>query len=280
MSVYKQYSIYIAALLLGAACGTANVADCDKGKKAVPCSARTDDENARLALDNGDFATAVTLLDGLVAKEPETYDRFPLCAAAHAGRAGISILALATSSLARGGTGSGSDSGLIGAVGGFLPNLRTLGDAGYDAALVDMGAAVARLTAIPAANRGVTSSQSYAASALLQLGLYQTVYSVMYLNKFVISATTGTFDRAKLETMSDADAALVIDNLAAAAASQAEGNPALQAQITTVLGQVQAQDGSSTKDKLKALIAARNAGGAPTAGSVPQSTTTTPPTGP
>ncbi len=250
MSVSKQLIIY--SLLLAAGCGKENVADCDKGRKEVPCSARTDDENARLALDNGDFGAAITLLDGLIAKEPANVARFPLAAAAHAGRAGISILSLAKAQF------SGGGASLLDSISAFLPDPKELGDAGYDAACVDMAAAVARLTAIPAEQRATTSTEKYAASALLQLGLYQTVYSVMYLNKFAISATTGQLDIEKLSTMSDADAAIVIDNLAAVAQGQAAGNPALQAQVNEALATIQGSDGASNKEKLKAFLEKQN----------------------
>lgn len=250
MSAYKLIFIYLGLAL--AACGTSNIADCDKGNKSVPCSARTDDENAHLALDNGDFTTAITLLDGLIAQEPQNYERYPLSAAAHAGRAGISILTLAQSELASGG------GGLVDAVGAFLPDIKTVGETAYNAAVSDMNVAVERLTAIPADKRTTTSPEKYAASALLQLGLYQTVFSLMYLNKFTVSATSGQFDPNQLATMTDADAAIVLDNLAAVAQTQAEGNPALQAKVADTLAQIDAQDAGSQREKLQAYIAKKN----------------------
>jgi hypothetical protein len=266
-----------------AACGKDNIADCDKGNKKVPCSARTDDENARIALDDGDFDTAVTLLDDLIAKEPDKYARYPLAAAAHAGRAGISILSLAQSQLASGtgsgsSSGSGSGGGLFDAVGQFLPDPVALGDAAYDARVTDMAAAVAKLNAIPADLRATTSSEAYASSATLQLGLYSAVYSVMYLNKFAVTvATTGALDPDKLNSMTDADASAILGSLTAAAESQAAGNPALQTKVNDALAQIQAQSGSTDKEKLQALLATQTASGGRSPFTFPSST---PPTVP
>src|SRR5262245_34178212 len=96
-----------------AACGgEKNAADCDGGLPGVPCSEKTPDEKARAALDAKDYDTAIEILDQLIKDEPGVYDRFPLAAAAHAGRAGISIFALAQSQLS-GGSGSTGGGGLV-----------------------------------------------------------------------------------------------------------------------------------------------------------------------
>lgn len=240
--------------MLAAACGPVddNAADCDKGAAGIPCIKRTNDENARIALDDGDFATAITLLEEEVAADPENYQRFTLLAAAYAGRAGISILGIATSNFSSGG---GS---LIDSVSAFLPTPQDIGDAAYAVAVTDVQSAVTRLSLIPAEFRTNTATEKYSSSAVLQLNLYQTVYSVMYLNKFAVSATTGQFDATKLATMTEADAEIVIANLAAVASAQAAGDPALQAKVSDALGKIQAAEGTSTKEKLAAYLATKN----------------------
>ncbi len=254
------------AIWLAASCGGENnVADCDKGNKAVPCSERTGDENARLALENQDYATAISLLEALIAAEPTVYARYPLCAAAHAGRAGISILELAKAQF----SGGGSSGGLLASLATFLPDPQDLGDAGYDAALADVRASITYLDTIPEALRAATSGESYASSARLQLTLYRTTFSVMYLNKFAIDTQTGAFDASKLATMTEADALIVLDNLAAVAAMQAAGNPALQAKVNEALASIEGQDGATKAEKLKEFLTASQAGSTPAAPAPP-----------
>ena len=254
------------ALGLGlVACGgQRNAADCGKKTLFVKCSPRTDDENAAIALDGGDYATAITLLQKQVDLHPTEYSRYPLLAAALAGRAGVSILELAESNLSRGSGDSGSTSGdgggFIDQISSFLPTPGELGDEAYRAAVADVASAVDALNTIPADLRSAESAERYAASAALQLTLYQSIYSVMYLNLFAISPVSGQFDPIQLATMTEADATIVIQGLEAAAEAQAGTDPALKAQIDAAISQINAEDGSTNKDKLAALVAARNAG--------------------
>lgn len=255
---YKHVFVYAWLALSFTDCGgDSNVADCEKGKKQVPCSARTADENARLALDQRDYATAIELLQQLVDDDPETYSRYPLLSAAYAGSVGISILDLASAQFSGGGT-------LIDQIASFLPDPADFGDdALYKAALVTLNHAVTTLKAIPADKVGLTSEEKYAASATLQLTLYQSAYSVMYLNQFTISATTGQVDLDKLANMTEDDAVVIIQSLAAAGAlTQGVEGEALQAKVNEALAAIQGEDGASNLAKLQGFIRAEQAGAA------------------
>ena len=188
----------LAALLAGClSCGgTSNVADCEEGKKQVPCSARTKEEDARRALDDKEYDTAITLLTELISDEPDNYTRHTLLAAAYAARAGFDILNVAKAQFSGGGT-------LFDKLASFLPSPKDLGVAGYKLSLGDMKSGVDVLNLIPAATMQATDSDKYAASAALQLTLYQSAYSIMYLNQFTISADTGQVDLNQLQNMSE-----------------------------------------------------------------------------
>lgn len=272
MSAPFKIRIFAASslVLLAFACGgEKNAADCGKKTLFVKCTPRTDDENARIALNAGDYSTAIDLFQRGVDAHPEEYSRYPLLAAAYAGRAGVSIIDLAKSQLSRA-RGSGSSDGSASSGGGgffeqisnFLPSPSELGDDAYRQALTDVASAVDALNTIPAALRSTESGASYAASASLQLTLYQSIYSVMYLNLFAINAASGNFDPAQLSSMTEEDATVVVSGLEAAAEAQAQNDPALQAQINAAIAQINSADGTSNKDRLAAFLAARNAAAA------------------
>lgn len=225
--------------LLSAACGTKNAFDCDGGLAKSHCSERTKYEDARIALDDGDLDTAITLLDELIAEEPTNYDRYPLLAAAYAARAGLDILNIVTANF-------GSNSSMLQTMSSLIPTPESQGSA-YDQNLLDMNKANVVLTAIPAELRSSTSSDKYAASAVLQLTLYQSAYAVMYLNKFTYSVNG--YDPSLLSTMTAEDAAAILNALASAgSASGGAAGSAAQAAIAAI----QSQPGATDAEKLAA----------------------------
>ena len=54
----------------------------------------------------------------------------------------------------------------------------------------------------------------------LQLSFYQAAYSLMYLKRFDQRSADGSLDRERLDSMSDADAEAILDNLEALAAGE------------------------------------------------------------
>lgn len=215
------------------ACGQKNVFDCDGGTMKSKCSQRTKYENARIALDDEDYNTAITLLSELITDEPHNYERYPLLSAAYAARSGLDILSIVTANF-------GGNSSMLQTMSGIIPNPVTLGDA-YPKSLEDMNQANVTLLAIPAELRSATSGDKYAASAVLQLTLYQSAYAVMYLNKFTYSATG--YDPSLLSSMTAEDAASILNALASAgAASGGAAGAAAQSAIAAIQGYPGATD--------------------------------------
>jgi len=235
---YKKY-IYVLVTVLFTGCGTSNLFDCDSGYARSRCSKLTPDEKARMALDQGDMESAVEILAELVAEDPETYQRYPLLAAAYAGKSGLDLFNVVTANF-------GGDSSLLQVMGSFIPTPTQLG-AAYDQSLEDMSLSVQTLVAIPAELRSSTSSDKYASSAVLQLTLYQAAYGVMYLNKFTYGAAG--YDPSLLSTMTAQDAAIILAALNGAATA-ADGSAATSAQ--SALAAIQAQPGASDVEKLAA----------------------------
>lgn len=233
-------------ILLTTACGKeGNLADCDEGQPSVPCSERTPEEDARLALDRGDFDTAISLLSQVIEEDSENYGCYSLLAAVYAAKAGVSLTQIASTQFAGGGN-------FIELMTATLPDPSDVGDdATYLTMVNTMNLAVTWLKAIPAALRAETSTEDYASSARFQLTLYQAAYSVMYLNQFTVSATTGQLDPSKLEAMTEAEAITFLQNLAEAGASQeGEGGGELAAKVNEAIAEIDAQEGSGNKEKL------------------------------
>jgi hypothetical protein len=228
-------SALVSALLMASSCGTANVFDCKDGRAKSKCTKRTKDEDARIALDNGDMETAVRLLQELVDAEPEEYKRYPLLAAAYAGKSGFSILSAMT-------PGAVSDD-IAKSMTSLLPTPATKGD-GYDDSVKDMMKGRDTLVNIPEALRASTSSDKYALSASLQLTLYQAAYAIMLLNKYTYSTTE--YDPSKLSSMTAEDAEKILDALKAAGGDSA----------TKATAAIDAQPGATTQEKLAAWSAA------------------------
>lgn len=227
----KCFVIILSILLT--ACGQKNAFDCDGGIAKSKCSQRTKFEDARIALDHGDLDTAIRLLSELITDEPTDYQRYPLLSAAYAARSGLDILNIVTANF-------GGNTSMLQTMSGIIPTPATLGDA-YPQSLDDMNEANVTLLAIPAELRSATSGDKYAASAVLQLTLYQSAYAVMYLNKFTFS--TSGYDPSLLSSMTPDDAAAILNALAQAGeASGGAAGSAAQAAIAAIQGQPGATD--------------------------------------
>jgi len=220
-------------------CGTANFFDCNVGYAGSNCARLNKDEQARVALDNGDVAAAVELLAELVAEEPDVYERYPLLAAAYASKSGLDVFNIVTANF-------GGDSSILQVMETFVPTPTALGSA-YESSLRDMNSGVQTLTAIPPSLRATTSSDKYATSAVLQLTLYQAAYGVMLLNKFTYSASG--YDPSLLATMTAEDAVLIL-NAFLGAAEAAGGGAATS--VASALSAIQSQPGSTDQEKIAA----------------------------
>lgn len=224
-----------------------NVADCEEGRKEVPCSEQTPDEKAKLALQDKDYDTAIAIYVELIDGEPEEYERYTLLAASYAGKAQLSIIDLVT-------TADFSSGSLIEGMAAFLPSPEDFSTTAlYDTAVTDMKTSVQTLQSIPAALRATTSEETYAPSAIFQLTLYQSAYSIMFMNKFVVN-TSGEFDEAQLENMTEEDALEILNNLQEAGSLGGEDSAELQGKINSALTDIEGQEGESNSEKLKEFL--------------------------
>ena len=71
----------IVVILAAGGCGTKNLGE--------PYDEKTDAEKAKIALEAGDFDSAIELYEAALEAEPEAYQHFPLLAVAYAGKGGI-----------------------------------------------------------------------------------------------------------------------------------------------------------------------------------------------
>jgi hypothetical protein len=231
--------ILVSVTVVTSSCGTSNFFDCDSGYADSKCARLTKDEEARIALDRGDMATAVELLAELVADEPDVYERYLLLAAAYAGKSGLDIFNVVTANF-------GSDNSILQIMDAFIPTPTTLGSA-YESSLRDMNFGIQTLISIPPNLRIATSSNKYATSAVLQLTLYQAAFGVMLLNKF--SYGSNGYDPSLLASMTAEDAAMIL-NAFLGAAEAAGGSAATS--VISALSDIQSQPGSSDQEKLAA----------------------------
>ena len=243
-------SLLIGPLILTIACGSSeNLAECKAAKRFIPCSERTSEEDARLALERGDFDQAIEILIRLVEESPDVYSLYTLLAAAYAARAKVAVVDLVLSSL----TSSGGS--LVDQVGAFLPQPAEVGMEVYTHYLEDIARAIDYLKSIPESLRATTSSEKYAKSAQLQLSIYGIAYSVMYLNQFVATTGSGGLDTTKLASISEADALLVISSLTDAAQIQAAGGSSVGAEkINATLTQINNQPGATQNERLQNYV--------------------------
>lgn len=236
--IFVNAAIYSVLMLPG--CGSGNFFDCNEGYASSQCERLTKDEQARLALDRNDMDSAVELLTELIAEEPSNYQRYPLLAAAYAGKSGLDLFNVVTADF-------GGSSSILQVMESFLPMPDELGSS-YNDSLTDMSSAVSTLLAIPESLRSSTSSDKFAASAVLQLTLYQSAYGVMYLNKFTYGA--GGYDPSLLASMTPEDAVIILNAFIGAASAAGGGGASSSA--TAAISAIQSQPGATDRERLAA----------------------------
>ena len=90
----KLMSLILLAVM--ASCGgDNNIWDCWRGFKRIKCDKPSAEQIAQNHLNIGEFSAAIEVLTPAIAEEPTNYARYPLLAAAYAGRGGIDILGIA-----------------------------------------------------------------------------------------------------------------------------------------------------------------------------------------
>lgn len=217
-------------------CGTENV--------AASKTELSSKEEARVELDADNFAKAIELYLVAIEEDPEDYSLYRFLAAAYAGLGGFS----AVDALSPGGDQSNGDNseGGLGQLDALVPAAPTAEQVNALASARDT------LLAMPAAYRDANNSEiEDAASAAIQLTLYQTAYAIAYMNQFKVANSDG-FDPEKLANMSPEDAAAIIGALAGAA--EATGSEGLGAGVAEILTEIESSEGENDRDRLVSYL--------------------------
>ncbi len=210
---YVVCPLMVAFFVAIGSCGRSNLGKCPGSSPLVKCTELTADEKIRQALDQQDLATAQTLLAAAIADEPDNYERYPLLAAVYAGLSGFDLLAIASASSSPGAGGSIMDT-----MDAFLPSPEGLTQEEFRAKIDLMGQAITIIEALPAAFRATSGTDKFAASAVQQLGIYQTAQASMYMKLFTTDFNTGLPDLTQAANLTAEDAAAIMGLLANAAA--------------------------------------------------------------
>lgn len=237
--------------------GDSNVTDCDTGKKQIPCTEKSAEEKGRLALDGRRFEEAAENFQLAIESDPENYNLYTLLATSYAGAAGFSLLDVTKAQI--GGQGS-----ILELMASFLPTPAApcTSDSGEEKAFTLCIAAMeqARMTANLPEGGLSDPTTDYYKTAAKQIVFYSSASTVMQINRFAISAESGTFDPDQLESMTEQDAINILNTLASsgnAAGLSDQQSQALQTKLADAQASILSQEGGTTKDKMAAFIAAQ-----------------------
>ena len=221
--------IFIFVLILATGCSDKNLAE--------ESTENTDEEEARIALNNEDWDSAIELYVALVAEDSTVYSYHPRLATCYAGRSGIDLLNIVKAQF----DGSSSaEGGIFDTIGGFLPDDPT------DAQLSDIDLAVKTLQAMPSDHRDQSGTYEYSGEAYFQLNLYTVSQSGMFINKFSEPTATGELNQDTLNEMTDAEVEAVLSNLEGLSG----GDDEIAAGVNEALNGIDGQEGSTQKEKL------------------------------
>lgn len=201
-------------------------------------------EEARQALEEEDWDKAVSLYSELIASEPDSFELYPLLAAAYAGRGGIDILTIIESVI----NSDGAGNNLLGSIGEHVPKEPSV------AQLADVRAAIEQIESMPLDHRAKDGSYSYSSETNTQLTIYLGAESSMIVNKYTPDEE---FDEEvtadDLENMTDDEVDAMISNIDTIAQT---GDESLAAAAEDVLTAIEATEGETQKEKLINYIAA------------------------
>lgn len=218
--------------MFAVSCGQANYATCS-GKKY--CQDLSDDEKAMLALNSGDFGTAITLLKKLIKLEPKkNYVRYARIASAYVGKAGVDILTINPDEV-------GGKEGL----GSFLPSPKEGQLDEYEAKITLMGNAVSNLESIPEKK---VDAEGFRKSYDFQLALYQMSFSLMMMKKFSEISSN-------LENLDINDAEEILQAMSAAALASSKFSPSLQKKLDENVEKMDSAEGADNGEKMRNFLA-------------------------
>ena len=235
-----SWALMVLPLSLSMACGTNNL-----GSKY---DQKTTAEQAKIALDGGDYESAIELYQALISDEPEAYQYYPLLSTSYAAKAGI-VLA---DSLKSSSSGSGSGGGISSEVSNIIPASPT------QQQLSDLDEAIKTLTNMPEEHRRNRGDYPYSSGAAFQLSLFQTMYSFMILKQYSNPTAGGGVSKEKLAAMTDTEATAALSSLEAAVsnAPDTESGRALKTVGSAKLEAIKASTGTTDKERLQSYIEA------------------------
>lgn len=257
---FKQTLYFLGVILWLYGCEGKNLGNCEDETPAQDyCTELTEDEKAQKALNEENFSKVVEILQPLVDSNPTEYFRYPILASAYAALGGFDVLAAAEA-----GTGgdSGSDqSGIEKLL--PTPNAATL-DTVYLPQLEKIGKA--RDLVQKVIEEDADLEAYYRSTAEFQLGLYQMVYSLMYLNQFAIPSEDGdSFDPERIAELTVDEAIVIIENLANAQryATLISGNESAEsidvgAAVGEILDEISNEEGATTDERLRNYLQKKN----------------------
>jgi hypothetical protein len=221
---------------LGGACDNAFDSFGDKGSRDAKL------EEARIALDEGDFTTAVALLEPLSDQYPGDTEISRSLASAYAGRGGLNFFDLAARAQEAQNNGS-AQGNTIGELVSAFPHPVT-GDN-----ISDLSTAIALMENI--------SSSSGDPNDFYSLGLFYSAKAILMVLKDTDSSGDGIPDTFTSLALSDADAETVYGSLDSALTNFGAGKAGLDvsSEILESLGdlksEIDARAGTTTGEKLR-----------------------------
>lgn len=220
---------------------------CGSNNIATPYTKLTLKEKARIALDQEDFDTAVKFYNEWIVSNPEDYESYRFLAAAYAGAGGFSVFG-AIKGLAE--SAGDSSSSVTEVISSLIPSEPS------EIQTSNMSSAINQILELPAAYRvaGDESAES-AKSASLQLSLYRTALSIMILKRYTKQIKSQVDqDSGSIEEMTDEEIDLLFSNLEAAVLETS--NESMKESLEKTLADIDAQQGSSQKEKLANYVKA------------------------
>ena len=221
---------------LGGACDNAFESLGDKGSKDAKL------EEARIALDKGDFTTAVALLESLNNGNPGDTEIVRSLASAYAGRGGLNFFDLAARAQEAQNTGA-AQGNTIGQLVSAFPHPVT------DKNISDLSTAIALM--------GNTSSSSGDPNDFYSLGLFYSAKAILMILKDTDPSGDGIPDTFTPLALSDADAQTVYGSLDNALANFGAGKAGLDVSsevlksLEDLKGEIDAKAGTTIGDKLR-----------------------------
>jgi len=223
------FFIVVCWCLLLNGCGTDNI--------AKPYTPLTTEEKAREALRDENYTEAIELFQAAIEEDPENYQLFRYLATAIAVVSGFDLFEFFSNQI------RGGEADLSANIRQSLPSDPSLEQLNL------LNQSIGILLSIPVSYRDPAISSGAATKSIaIQIAIYQTGYSLMYLNRFNQKKSDGSLDRQRLESMSDEDAEAIMSSLRSVVESSA--NPALSADVNKIINEMEAQDGDSQRDRL------------------------------